>query len=130
MIVNVEKTVVVVFNKPKDMAQSTVTSCGKELKQEDESKYLGMKYFSSSKFHEAKQEKIGAAVKLSFTIQSKAVNKYFLHTLPIKEYIQKCVVPKLLYASQIWGVGCSKDGWKKVKTLQMSYYKRHFGLPV
>lgn len=88
-----------------------------------------MEYYATQKFHEARMAKIEAAVKTSYIIESKAINNHFLHTDILMEYFDHCVKPKLLYACQVWAVGCSKDGWIQLERVQLEFYKRHFSLP-
>lgn len=90
--------------------------------------YLGTLLCATGKFHQAIQDRIAGAVKTSHSIHSKAINRHFLHTIPIVEYCKSCVLSKLLYASAIWAVGSSKDAWNKLERVKKDYFKTHFTL--
>lgn len=130
MKLNVEKTVIVVFDNGQEIDIPMFLWQGLPLKREDSARYLGMMLFCSQRFHMAKQEKVQAAIRATYNILSKAINRHFLHTVPLREYFMHCTTPKLLYASPIWAVGCSKAGWKQVEKVQTDYYKTHFQLPI
>lgn len=86
MRLNVDKTVIVIFTNGQKITILQFLWQGQPLKQEDSARYLGMLLFCSQKFHTAKQEKIQSAIRASYNILSKAVNRHLLHTIPIREY--------------------------------------------
>lgn len=129
MVLNVLKTVVVVFNPKDDKSIPNFIWLGHILRREQSAAYLGMMLHVIGKFHQAKQEHIDAAIKSSYSIHSKAISRHFLHTIPIVEYYRSCVLlDKILYAAAVWAVGCSHKGWTKLEKVQKDYFKSHFNL--
>lgn len=123
-----QKTIIVVFNPKIDTVVLDFRWHDTYLRRELFASYLRMLFFATGKFHQARKDRISKAVKLSYSIQSKAINRHFLHTLPIREYYFDCLLPKVNYACSIWAIGCSKDGWREIEKVQKDYFKTHFNL--
>lgn len=101
MLLNTDKTIVVVFNPKEKVNIPSFTWRGIVLRRELSAVYLEMLLAAMGKFHQAKQERIAGAVKMSHSIHSKALNRHNTHTIPIVQYYKSSVLPKLLYASAV-----------------------------
>lgn len=130
MEVNLEKTAVGIFNRPRSQpTKSGVWYQGQQISLTTQNKYLGMSLFSTKKVHEAKLLRLQQATKASFHIQSRGLSRHIYHMQPLLKFLQACIIPVLTYAVEVWGPGCPVTGWEKLEPLQNRFLKRKLKVP-
>ena len=109
--VNIDKTKIVIFSRGKVKKIPKFFLGTEEIKVCDDYIYLGIKFNYNGLFTKAIEKQIDQARKAMFIVLEKA-RKLQLPIDIILELFDKCVVPILLYGSEVWG-------WSNLRELEI-----------
>jgi hypothetical protein len=110
LTVNIDKTKVLVFNKPGRLIKTTVNFNNKQIENVTNYKYLGIMFSASGSFVNAKKDLLQRGYKAMFKLTSlfKQAKPGFITSMHLFDHMVK---PVLLYGADIWG-----DCWVNTKS--------------
>jgi len=114
--VNMDKTKVVVFNKPGKIVPTKLSYNGKILESKAVYKYLGVLLSNNGKLSKAKTDLSQRGQKAIFKMKTsfKGASPNFETCMHLFDHIIK---PNLLYASDVWGYTAIKNGHLELNSL-------------
>lgn len=125
--INPEKSALVVYGGDKD--EPGVFFDGKEIPRKTEYKHLRVMTFDSAEAKEARHARIALAQAATARIIEAATANYCKHIVPLVKLWDTVVIPTTLYATAIWGVGCTTKDWREMQATAMSFVSQILCIP-
>ena len=132
MIVNVNKTEVVVFNRRKPIKEYVLFYEGKKLAVKAEFKYLGLMFHESRRNGGMIEHRLRQARKL-IAAWKRRCKIWLFKPKEIVNQFMTCVLPALEYGSCLWGAGQRRGEsklWKEFETFWRQIAKSILDVPV
>ena len=131
MVVNVDKTVVIVFNHPSDTPRESYIFHydGRVLSVVEQFKYLGLVFHESGSWTQMILNRLHAAKSL-IAIWRRRFCTWVFNSCIVQRLFTTCVMPALDYGVPLWGVGpYSSADWKAVEAFWRASARTMVGVP-
>ena len=132
MIVNVEKTEIVVFNRQVQSVEEKWTYEGNQLKVVSEFKYLGLMFHDSRRAGATIEHRLKQAKRLVATWKRRC-RIWLFKPDDILNQFMTCILPALEYGSCLWGAGKRRGEarvWEEFETFWRQIAKLILDLPI
>jgi hypothetical protein len=104
---------VVRFSLKRKTAQPQIKFNNKPLETLESYKYLGLEFIEKLSWEHCISERLQGGWKATYLLQNKCRTAEICNWKIISSLLQTLITPVLLYGSEVWGPGASRNKWRR-----------------